>query len=89
VTLLSRQAPHLSCEALLETHEWQALYCFVHKTVHLPPQVPTLAEAVGWIARLGGFTQSRKHPPGTTVLWRGFSRLTDIAQAWLVFHSGP
>ncbi len=86
VTLISRQAPDLPCEALFETYEWQALYCFVHKTSQPPEQVPTLNEAVTWIARLGGFVASRKHQPGTTVLWRGFSRLTDISQAWLVFH---
>ncbi len=86
VTLISRQAPHLPCEALFETYEWQALYCFVHKTRQPPEKVPTLSEAVAWVARLGGFIASRKHQPGTTVLWRGFSRLTDISQAWLVFH---
>jgi hypothetical protein len=88
-TLHSRLCPEVSCEALLETYEWQALYCFVHQTQTLPEQVPTLAEAIGWIARLGGFTASRKHAPGTTALWRGFSRLTDIAQAWLVFNPDP
>lgn len=88
-TLHSRVSPQVSCEALLETYEWQALSCFIHKTQRPPEQAPTLEEAIGWIARLGGFTASRKHAPGTTVLWRGFSRLTDIAQAWLVFHPDP
>lgn len=88
-TLHSRLTPQVSCEALLETYEWQALYCFVHKTHTPPQQAPTLGEAIGWVARLGGFSASRTHRPGTTVLWRGFSRLTDIAQAWLVFHPDP
>lgn len=88
-TLHSRVSPEVSCEGVLETYEWQALYCFIHQTQTPPEQVPTLAEAMGWIARLGGFTASRKHAPGTTVLWRGLSRLSDIAQAWLVFHPDP
>jgi len=87
LTLLSRQVPQMSCSALLEAYEWQALYCFVHKTKKFPSQVPTLAEVVRWIAQLGGFTASSKHQPGTTVLWQGLQRLSDISQAWLVFHS--
>lgn len=89
LTLLSREVPQMNCSALLEAYEWQALYCFVHKTKQFPTQVPTLAEVVHWIGQLGGFTASRKHQPGTTVIWRGLSRLTDIAQAWLVFHPDP
>jgi len=88
-TLFSREAPQWSCEVLLEPHEWQALYGFTHHTHHPPPQVPTLAEATRWIARLGGFTGSSTVQPGTTVMWRGFSRLTDIAQTWSLFHETP
>ncbi len=89
VTLFSREAPRLSCEVLLEPREWQALYGFIHQTQALPTQAPTLAEATRWIARLGGFTGSSAVPPGTTVMWRGFSRLTDIAQTWSLFHPDP
>ncbi len=87
LTLLSRELPQLPCSALFEAYEWQALYCFVHKTKKLPQQTPSLTEVVRWIARLGGFTASTKHQPGTTVLWQGLSRLTTISQAWLVFHA--
>ncbi len=89
VTLFSREAPDLPCDVLLEAYEWQALYGFVHKTNRTPTETPTLAEAIRWIARLGGFVASSKHNPGTTVLWRGFSRLTDISQAWLAFRPDP
>lgn len=89
LTLLSREAPQMSCLALLDAYEWQALYCFVHKTKQYPTQVPTLAEVVRWIGKLGGFTASSKHHPGTTVLWQGLQRLADISQAWLVFNADP
>jgi hypothetical protein len=89
LTLLSREVPEMSCAALFEAYEWQALYCFVHKTVKFPDVPPTLAEVVRWIARLGGFVASSKHQPGTTVLWQGLQRLTDISQAWLLFHAHP
>lgn len=86
LTLLSRETPKMSCESILEAYEWQALYCFVHKTRKFPPLPPTLEEVVRWISQLGGFTASKKHQPGTTVLWLGLQRLADIAQAWLVFY---
>jgi hypothetical protein len=89
LTLLSREVPEMSCTALFEAYEWQALYCFVHKTAKFPDIPPTLAEVVRWIARLGGFVASSHHQPGTTVLWQGMQRLTDISQAWLLFHAHP
>jgi hypothetical protein len=89
LTLLSREVPAMSCAALFEAYEWQALYCFVHKTNKFPDKSPSLAEVVLWIARLGGFVASSKHQPGTTVLWQGLQRLTDISQAWLLFHADP
>jgi hypothetical protein len=87
LTLLSRETPKMSCASLLEAFEWQALYCFVHKTRKFPEKPPTLQEVVRWIGQLGGFTASKNHHPGTTVLWQGLQRLGDISQAWLVFHS--
>jgi hypothetical protein len=89
LVLYGREHPDLPCDVVLAVHEWQALYCFVHKTQQPPEQTPTLDEAIQWIARLGGFTASRKHAPGTTVMWRGLSRLADISQAWSVFHPDP
>ncbi len=86
LTLISRTSPQRSCASLLEVYEWQALYCFIHKTNQPPAQPPTLGDAALWIAKLGGFTGSKNIQPGTTVFWKGLQRLTDIAQAWLVFH---
>ena len=85
-TMVSREDPDQSCEVLFEPYEWKALYCFIHKKQKPPETTPSLVDAVGWVARLGGFTASRKFSPGATVLWRGFSRLIDISQAWLIFH---
>jgi hypothetical protein len=40
----------------------------------------TLSSCLTKIARLGGFlARTRDPPPGTMVMWRGLSRLTDIA----------
>ena len=88
LTYLSRVNPDLSCTVALEDYEWQALYCFIHKTTALPAQPPTLQQALGWIARLGGFLARKSDgQPGVKVLWRGWRRLFDIAQSWLIFNT--
>ena len=32
LTFQSRETPDISCEAFLERTEWQALFCYIHKT---------------------------------------------------------
>ncbi len=39
ITLLQREDPESPCDQILEKHEWQALYCRMHK-VKIPPQTP-------------------------------------------------
>jgi hypothetical protein len=86
-TMLSRAAPTLSCLALLNDAEWQALFCAIHHTTILPPTPPTLKQAVRWMAQLGGF-QNRKRDghPGVTVIWKGFQHLSDLTYMYLVFR---
>ena len=83
LTMVSRNIPKMPCDVLLELEEWQALYCFINQTKTLPSEVPTLMEATRMIAKLGGFL-GRKHDghPGSTVIWRGLQRLSDIASVW-------
>ena len=84
----ARRRPEQPCSEVLETHEWQALYCFHHRTPHPPPRPPTLRQAVHWIARLGGFLGRRADgEPGVKTIWLGFRRLADIAAAWQFMHS--
>lgn len=86
-TLLARAAPDLPCTAVLAPEEWQALWCAIHRQPTPPAQPPTLAEAVGWIARLGGYLcRHADGPPGATVLWRGFQHLTDLTSMYTVFR---
>ena len=78
-TMLGRECPNLACDVLLESTEWQALYCATFKTKVLPERIPTLVEAVSWIAGLGGFLGRKSDGlPGPTALWRGFRRLADL-----------
>ena len=89
-TMVSRSVPDVSCLALLNEPEWQALYCAIHNTTILPPTPPSLNQAVRWIAQLGGF-QNRKRDghPGVTVIWKGFMHLSDLTYMYLIFRPQP
>jgi len=89
-TLLARQAPDLPCTLVLEPDEWQALYCRIHQTTQPPTTPPTLAQAVRWVAQLGGFLGRKGDgQPGPTVLWRGFQHLMDLTAMYQVFTAQP
>ena len=87
LTYQARQNPELPCDTILETHEWQSLYCHIHDVPLPSSQPPSLKQAVIWIAQLGGFL-ARKHDgfPGVKTLWRGLARLHDIASTWKRLH---
>lgn len=87
-TYLSRVNSDVPCTVVLTEPEWQALYTFIHKTALLPAQVPTLGQATAWIAQLGGFLGRKADgQPGVKVLWRGWRRLFDITETWLIFNT--
>lgn len=80
LTLIGRSHPDLPCSIILETHEWQALFAHHHPKQRIPKSPPRLADAVTWIAKLGGFLARKSDgQPGIIVLWRGLQRLHDIA----------
>ena len=88
MTHVNRASPDKSCSEVLADHEWKALYCKIKKTRSLPTKPPTTREAIRWIAQLGGFLGRKGDgEPGITTTWRGWQRLLDISEAWLVFNS--
>jgi hypothetical protein len=88
MTHINRVFPENSCAEILADHEWKALYCKIKKTKELPAKPPTIREAVRWIAGLGGFLGRKGDgEPGITTTWRGFQRLIDLSEAWLIFNS--
>jgi len=88
LTYQARQTPDDSCEVAFQTHEWQALYAFTHKTNVLPPTPPSLQEATLLVAKLGGFlARASDGKPGVKTIWRGLRRLEDLASMWLLLHS--
>ncbi|MCI0554308.1 MAG: IS4 family transposase [Anaerolineae bacterium] len=85
LTYLNRTDPDLPCIQILTTVEWQALYMRIHKTTKFPEKLPTVRQAVRWIAQLGGFLGRKADgEPGMTVIWRGWQRLQDLADTWAV-----
>lgn len=88
MTHIGRTSPNESCIDVLADHEWRALYCKIKKTKITPEKPPTIREVIRWIAQLGGFLGRKGDgEPGITTIWRGWQRLLDISEAWLVFNS--
>jgi hypothetical protein len=85
MTYLARYHPQTPADTVLATHEWQALYCTIHKTPTPPLSPPNLNTCVRWIAQLGGFLARKGDgEPGVKTIWQGLRRLHDIAQTWLL-----
>jgi len=83
MTYINRCQPDLPCTAVLTDIEWEALYMRIHKSKRLPDGVPTVHQAVRWIAQLGGFLGRKSDgEPGVTAIWRGWQRLQDLAATW-------
>jgi hypothetical protein len=84
---IARHTPDAPCSQVLAEHEWRALYAHFQRTTAPPVRPPSVAQALLWIARLGGFLARRRDgPPGVTVIWRGWQRLHDITHTWLIFN---
>ena len=81
ITYLARTNPDISCEVVLEEYEWQLLYCMAHRTKKVPEKVPTVKEAVSYLAKLGGFLGRKGDgDPGVKVIWRGYIDLDTMVQ---------
>ncbi len=87
LTHINRILPDEPCTTALAEHEWRALYAAINRTTRPSDHVPTVRQAVRWIAQLGGFLGRKSDgDPGPTTIWRGWQRLNDISATWLLFH---
>lgn len=79
----ARRAPDTPASEVFAEWEWRALYATIYRTALPPPIVPTLGQAIRWIAQLGGFLARKGDgDPGVKTLWLGLRRLEDIAATW-------
>lgn len=75
-------------DSWLEEAQWKALWCYIHQRTDPPPTPPSTAQAVRWVAKLGGFLGRRSDGhPGAMTLWQGLQRLNDFTSAYLLFAS--
>ena len=87
MNLVARERPDDPCTTFLSRDEWEALCCHRRKTAVPPRDPPDARTAMRWIAALGGFLGRKSDgEPGVKTLWRGFRRLTDLAEMWRILH---
>lgn len=80
MTMINRSAPHAIPSLALTTREIGLLDQLVPDKARARIGTRTLSSYLIKVARLGGYlARARDPPPGTMVMWRGLSRLTDIA----------
>ncbi|HET9450306.1 MAG TPA: IS4 family transposase [Aggregicoccus sp.] len=80
---LARETPEVPASDEFSPHEVRALLLLKKQgALYARGHVPTLGEAVLWLAQLGGYTgKSSGGPPGATVLKRGLDKLAPVAAA--------
>ncbi|MPZ33899.1 MAG: IS4 family transposase [Rhodospirillales bacterium] len=85
MTMLNRSSPAASPALALTEAEIDLLDHLVKDRDQKPLRRRTLSHYLTKIARLGGYlARANDPPPGNTVMWRGMSRLTDIALGAMV-----
>ncbi len=81
ITYYARLNPDASCEYALDEDEWKLLYCMANKTNTVPNCVPTIKEAVSYIATIGGFLgRNGDGDPGVKVIWKGLRDMGIVLQ---------
>jgi hypothetical protein len=78
--MVNRSAPHAAPGLVLTKAEIVLVDLLVPDKAQAWTSAQTLSSHLIKVARLGGYlARTRDPPPGNTVMWRGLSRLTDIA----------
>ncbi len=81
LTMLGRECPTMSCDAVFEDEEWQAVYIVTHRKTP-PNKPPTLNAMIKMIASFGGYLHRKNDgEPGPQTLWIGLQRMRDFTLA--------
>lgn len=82
-----KEANEYSCEEVLSEIEWQVLWGTVEKK-NLPKKVPSAAWAYKAIAKLGGWTNSKRTGKASWgTIWDGWVRLNERVMGFMLAHS--
>ena len=80
MTMINRCSPNASPRLALTSEEISLLDTLEKKKIQSNSQNKNLSYYLVQIAQLGGYLARKSDPPpGNIVMWRGLSRLTDIA----------
>ncbi len=80
LTMINRAAPKATPMLALTNTEIAILDEIATRKGRPPPRGATMSDYLILVARLGGYlARANDPPPGNKVLWRGLSKLTDIA----------
>ena len=77
---LGREVPDLPGDLLFSDGELRVLATFA-RSRKLPPPA-RLGDAVGLVARLGGWLGRKRDPPGAQLMWHGYTQLVAMAFAF-------
>lgn len=74
------------CQTWLPTAVWKAAFLLRFQSTDVPAFPPSIQEAVGWIAQLGGYYPRKDRPPGAVVIRRGLQSVLDFlhSASWLL-----
>ena len=90
MTMMRRVAPDAAAKLVLTGVGIALLDRLVPDKGHEPPGAGTLSSYLIKLARLGGYlARAKDPPPGSTVMWRGLSRLTDIKLGVMLADASP
>lgn len=76
LTYTARTAPDTPCDLIFSEDEWKTLYRAANLTREAPIAPYSIAQAVRFVAKLGGFVGSPSDgEPGLKVIWSGLNKL--------------
>ena len=76
LTYTARNAPDTPCDLIFSQDEWKTLYRTANLTRETPDEPYSIAQAVRYIAKLGGFVGAKSDgEPGLKVIWIGLNKL--------------
>ena len=82
VTYLHRTQPDAPASEILNSVQLEVLKTKARQKL---PTISTVAWAVEAVAYLGGYLEHRRQTPiGIQVLWRGWLKLYDLCEVWLL-----
>lgn len=88
IMMMGRNCPDMPCNLIFEEAEWKSVYRIVSKR-EVPDVPPKLSEFIVMVGILGGYTNRKNDPPpGPKIMWKGISRMHDLALAWTMFGPG-